>query len=98
MNVFTMAREIWEAIQQTYSKVRDSAQIFEIKVKILATKQGTRSVTEYANIMKHLWPQIDYYQNTQMKFSKDAIMVKKIIERERIFEFLVELNVVFDQV
>ena len=61
MNVFTMAREIWEAIQQTYSKVRDSAQIFEIKVKILATKQKTRSISEYANIMKNLWLEIDYW-------------------------------------
>ena len=31
---FTTAREIWESIQQTYSKVRDFAQIFEIKVKL----------------------------------------------------------------
>lgn len=31
---FTTAREIWEAIQQTYSKVRDFVPIFEIKVKL----------------------------------------------------------------
>ena len=31
---FTTAREIWESIQQTYSKVWDFAQIFESKVKL----------------------------------------------------------------
>ena len=43
------AQEIWEAIRQTYSKVDDAAQVFEIKTKLAATKQGSRSVTEYAN-------------------------------------------------
>ena len=29
----TTAKEIWETIRQTYSKVRDAAQIYEIKQK-----------------------------------------------------------------
>ncbi|KAL5843727.1 hypothetical protein ACOSQ3_009718 [Xanthoceras sorbifolium] len=37
------AKEIWEAIKQTYSKVRDAAKIYEIKMKIAATKQGNRT-------------------------------------------------------
>ena len=45
------AKEIWDTVKQTYSKVRDAAQIYEIKTKILATKQGTRTVTEYSNLL-----------------------------------------------
>ncbi|KAL5734449.1 hypothetical protein ACOSP7_032310 [Xanthoceras sorbifolium] len=37
------AKEIWETIKQTYSKVRDAAKIYEIKMKIAATKQGNRT-------------------------------------------------------
>lgn len=66
-------------------------------MKILATKQGTRSIIEYANIIKTLWQEINYYQNIQMKFSENAIMLKKFVKRERMFEFLVRLNVEFDQ-
>ncbi|KAL5779924.1 hypothetical protein ACOSQ2_010661 [Xanthoceras sorbifolium] len=39
------AKEIWEAIKQMYSKVRDAAKIYEIKIKIAATKQGNMTRT-----------------------------------------------------
>ena len=32
------SKEIWDATEQTYSKVKDAARIFEIKTKISATK------------------------------------------------------------
>ena len=34
------AKEVWKVVRQIYSKVCDAAQIFEIKSKISATKQG----------------------------------------------------------
>ena len=55
------ARDIWETIRQTYSKVRGAAHIYEIKTKIGATKEGTFSVTEYYNIMESLWLELKYY-------------------------------------
>ena len=63
----TTAKEIWETIRQTYSKVRDAAQIYEIKQKISTTKQGTRSVIEYYNLLKSLWQEMDYYQKSSNK-------------------------------
>ncbi|KAL5847044.1 hypothetical protein ACOSQ3_010568 [Xanthoceras sorbifolium] len=44
------AKEIWEAIKQMYSKVRDAAKIYEIKIKIAATKQG--NMTQAARSIK----------------------------------------------
>ena len=32
------AKEIWEAVEQTYSKAKDVAQIYDVKVKIVAAK------------------------------------------------------------
>ena len=40
----------WDRLTQ---KVRDAAQIFEIKTKISATKQGEQSMIEYSNILKN---------------------------------------------
>ena len=51
----TTVKEIWESCRQTYSKVRDAAQIYEIKTKISSTKQDNRLVTEYAYILQRLW-------------------------------------------
>ena len=36
----TTAKEVWEMVRYTYSKVHDATQIFEIKTKISGTKQG----------------------------------------------------------
>ena len=49
------AKDIWDAIQQTYSKARDAAQVDEVKVKTIAAKQGSKTVTKYANQLKTLW-------------------------------------------
>ncbi|KAL6315434.1 hypothetical protein AAG906_000549 [Vitis piasezkii] len=78
------AKDIWDAIQQTYSKARDAAQVYEVKVKTVAAKQGDKTVTEYANQLKSLWQELDHYRD--------------FIEQDRVYDFLVGLNPEFDQV
>ena len=41
---------------------------------------------------------MDHYQCIQMKDSEDAAILKRFVEKERIFEFLAGLNLEFDQV
>ncbi|KAK3437210.1 hypothetical protein EUGRSUZ_C01993 [Eucalyptus grandis] len=38
------AKEIWDSIRRTYSKARDAVQVYEIKVKTSATKQGSKTM------------------------------------------------------
>ncbi|KAK4437689.1 hypothetical protein Salat_0102900 [Sesamum alatum] len=94
----TTAQEIWESVRQTYSKMKDAALMYEIKTKISSTKQGTRSVTEYYNLMKSFWLELDHYQSIKMKCSDDAVMLKNFVEKDRIFEFIAGLNAEFDQI
>ena len=47
-------KEVWESIQQTYSKVKYAAHIYELKTKIVVAKQGNKIVTKYANFLKGL--------------------------------------------
>ena len=94
----TTAKEIWDTVKQTYSKERDVALVYESKTKIHSTKQGKLSVTGYYNKMKSLWLELDYYQNIKMKCSEDAAMMLKFVEEERVYEFLAELNVEYEQV
>lgn len=81
------AMEIWEAVRQSYSKVQDAAVIYELKTKASTTKQGNRSVTEYYNLMRGLWLEIDHNLNIQMRCPEDANTLQNHMERDRIFEF-----------
>ena len=48
--------------------------------------------------MKGVWVKLDYYQNFRMKCSNNAVMLQRIVKRERIFGFLTSFIVEFDQV
>ncbi|RVX16321.1 hypothetical protein CK203_014550 [Vitis vinifera] len=92
------AKDIWDAIQQTYSKARDAARVYEVKVKTIAAKQGSKTVTEYANQLKALWQELDHYRVIKTKCPEDAAILKDFIEQDRVYDFLVGLNPEFDQV
>lgn len=92
------AKDIWDAVQQTYSKALDAAQVYEIKVKTVAAKQGSKSVTEYANYLKSLWQELDHYRCIKTRCPEDAVILKNYIEKDRVYDFLVGLNVEYDQV
>ncbi|GAV78794.1 UBN2_3 domain-containing protein [Cephalotus follicularis] len=94
----TNAKVILDSIHRTYSKAKDASQVYEIKVKTSATKQGSRTVTEYANTLQNLWQELDHYQVFEMKCLEDAATLKKIIEKDRVYDFLADLNPKFDKV
>ena len=81
-----------------YSKARDAAQVYEVKVKTIAAKQGSKTVTKYANQLKALWQELDHYRVIKTKCPEYVDVLKDFIERDRIYDFLIELNLEFDQV
>ena len=89
-------RRIFGTCRKTYSKVHDDAQIYDIKSRISTTKQGNCSITEYSNILHNLWQELDHYQCIEMKCSEDATILKKFMEKDRIYTFLAGLNAEFD--
>lgn len=68
------------------------------KMRASITKQGNRSVTEYYNLMRGLWLEIDHHLNIQMRCPEDTSTLRNYMERDRIFEFLAGLNANFDQI
>ena len=92
------AKEIWDAISQTYSKIGITTQVYELKCQIHATKQGSWSIIEYYNKLQSLWLELDHYQHIEMVVAKEATRLKKIMEQERVFEFLTSLNPELNQV
>lgn len=93
--MYVIAKELWDVIRQTYSKVHDAAQIDEIKIKISSIKKEKHTITEYANLMQNLWQEMDHYQCIKQKCSNDAAMAKRLVEKDTIYDFLASLNMVF---
>ena len=52
---------IWEMVEEMYSDLGNSAQIFEIKSALREKRQGNLSVTEYYNELQVLWQELDLY-------------------------------------
>ena len=91
-------KDVWDALQRAYSKVRDATQVYEVKVKTIATKRGSKTVIEYANQLESLWQELDHYKVIKTKCSEDVAILKDFIEQDRVYDFLVGLNLEFDQV
>ena len=69
-------KDIWDTIQQMNSKARDVTQVYEVKVKMIAAKQRSKTVTEYANQLKALWQELDHYRVIKNKCLEDAFCSK----------------------
>ena len=41
------AKDVWDAIRETYSDAENTFQIFELKTRLWQMKQGDREVMEY---------------------------------------------------
>ena len=78
------AKDIWDAIQQTYSKARDVAQVYEVKMKTIATKQGSKTLTNNVNQLKTLWQELDHYRVIKTKCPEDVAVLKDFIEQDRV--------------
>ncbi|KAH9741647.1 protein kinase domain-containing protein [Citrus sinensis] len=52
------ARDLWDAVTETYSDLGNTAQLYELKCRIHETKQGSDTMTAYYNIMNSLWGRV----------------------------------------
>ena len=74
------AKDIWETVKCTYSKVQDALVIFEIKTKISGTKQGSLTLIDYYNKMNGYWFELDHYQDITMVYSEETTTLTTILE------------------
>ncbi|RVW52517.1 Retrovirus-related Pol polyprotein from transposon TNT 1-94 [Vitis vinifera] len=91
------AKEIWDAARETYSNIDNTSAIFEIKSILQDLRQGDSTVTEYFNILTRYWQQLDIYEELVWKCPEDGLLYKKVIEKERIYKFLLGLNKNLDE-
>ena len=95
---FPTAKDLWDAVQETYSDLGNAAQRFEIKTKLKDIKQGSYSVTQYYNTLQNAWQELDLFSHMEWKCVEDSAYYCKILEKERAFDFLAGLNKELDEV
>lgn len=95
---YNTAKEIWDAAKETYSNVDNTSAIFEIKSLLNDLRQGDLTVTEYFNTLTRYWQQLDTYEEIEWKCIEDSKQYKEIMEKDRIYKFLLGLNKNLDEV
>ncbi|KAE8732866.1 homogentisate phytyltransferase 1 [Hibiscus syriacus] len=93
-----IAHDIWNAVNETYSDLGNVGQWFELKTQLWRLKQGEKTVTQYYTDLKTLWQEVDMFSDYEWSCAKDRALFHKMVEKERVFEFLVGLNKELDEV
>ena len=55
-------------------------------------------MTKYANFQQNQWKKLVYYREINLKCSEWAVIVKNLIEKDRVYDFLAGLNSEIDQI
>ncbi|KAI5398302.1 hypothetical protein KIW84_063908 [Lathyrus oleraceus] len=92
------AKDVWEAVKETYSDIQNSFQIFGLKSKLWHAKQGDRSVTAYYNELLTLWQELDLCYDDNWRCTEDNVLFLKRQENDRVFMFFAGLNKDLDEV
>ncbi|KAJ1416489.1 Gag-polypeptide of LTR copia-type [Sesbania bispinosa] len=95
---YDTAKEMWDAVKETYSNVDNTSAVFEIKSILHDLRQSDFSVTEYFNTLSRHWQQLDMYKDVQWSCTEDKKKYKELVEKDRIYKFLLGLNTELDEV
>ncbi|GAV58382.1 UBN2_3 domain-containing protein [Cephalotus follicularis] len=95
---YQIAKEIWDATRETYSNKDNTSSIFEIKGILHDLSQGEMTITDYFNALTRYWQQLDMLEDIKWHCPEDTQQYNKILEKERIYKFLLGLNKELDEV
>ncbi|KAL3520219.1 hypothetical protein ACH5RR_018368 [Cinchona calisaya] len=96
--LYDTAQEIWEAAKELYSSKENTSEILEIESVLHDLRQGKLNVTQYYGILTRYWQRLDVFEEYHWECPNDARRFKEIVEKKRIFKFLMGLNKNLDEV
>lgn len=56
------AEDIWEAIEETYSRADNVFELFEVETRLYELKQREMNVTQDFKVLTWFWLQLDLYE------------------------------------
>ena len=90
--LYDIAQEIWEAAKEAYFHIENTSELFDIESMLDDLRQGDSHVTQYFNSLDKCWLQLDKYDTIQWKCTEDSTKYKSIVEKKRLYKFLIGLN------
>lgn len=60
---YDTAKELWDNFNQMYSDLENQSHMYELTLKLGEIRQGEDNVTKYFDSLKHLWQDLDLYNN-----------------------------------
>ena len=95
---YATAKEIWDAVKETYSDNENTSQLIEIKGLIHDLRQGDLTVTQYFNTLNRYWQQLDIFEDANIGCSACNLKYKQNCDKERSFKFLLGLHKNLDEI
>ena len=92
------AHEIWNALSKAFYDGSDESQLFLLNQKAFSLKQMGRPLSIYYGDLMEIFQELDHHDKTVMKDPDDVITYRKYVERLRVYIFLNELDVEFEQI
>lgn len=81
-----IAKDIWEAMRETYSDVENFSQTFKLKNRLRKSRQGGCEVTDFFNEMMSLWQELDLCYNDEWDCPSVRYMKKE--ENGQVYLFI----------
>ena len=75
-------KQLWDAMNETYSNLANSLQVYELKTKIGNTTKGNLFVTSYYNMLKSLWQELDLFYDLEWSCAEDNAQYQRTVEND----------------
>lgn len=95
--LYSTDNEIWSDAKEFYSSKETTSTIFEIETNLQDLRQGELSVTQFYSSLTRQWQLLDMFEEHNWSYSADSKKYKEIVEKKRIFKFLMGLNKNLDE-
>lgn len=89
---YATAKDLWEGVSQMYSDLENQSQIYELTLQLGEIRQAEDSVTKYFNCLKHIWQDLDLFNEYEWKSPEDCKHYKKMVDVNCVFKFLAGKN------
>ncbi|KAM1239229.1 hypothetical protein ACFX13_045687 [Malus domestica] len=86
------AKDVWDAVTQTYSIEKDASKLYELRRQALATRQNGEPLSAYYGKLQQTWQEIDFLRPGKLKCADDIATRETEISEERLYDFLAGLD------
>jgi len=95
---YPTAKQVWDSAATTYFDGTDTSQVYELRCRVSQLKQASGSIEKYYNKLQGLWREIDFHRPNPMECTTDIQRYNSILQEERMYMFLDELDDRLDHV